>query len=141
MPPRPAPTVFRFLDPTNEPLQGKDAKVRKQIRSHVTAQQHRSRRYQSHQAIEAARAKRREAASLKEQGESQGEAEEVDEVLPVVSSSSDLTHPAIAAFSQGSLAFQLYILNDPENKVGKILNGIGMNALTVLVCPNVPILH
>lgn len=122
-----APKVFKFLDPVQVHSQGKSAKVQKQIRSHVTTQQHRSRRYQDHYLKE----EKRKASSKPERN--QDPEDDVEEVLPIVSPSADLSSPLTAAFSGGSLAFQLYILHDPANNVGKILNDLGLDAMTVVV--------
>lgn len=145
MPPK-APPVFVFLDPVNRPSAARSAKARKVVRSHVTAQQHRSRKHQEKQESEAFRARQRaELEKLQREeerghdGEHNNDEEHFDELLPVVSPSSDLSNPLTAAFRGGTLAFQLYILNDPANNVGKILNGLGTDALTVLV--NITPLH
>lgn len=138
--PNKAPPVFRFLDPVNQPSASRTAKQRRDVRSHVTAQQHRSRRHKSRQAIEASRA-RQKAGSEKSQQENQLKAKQAenqdeepfDELLPRISHSADLSNPLAAAFRGGSLAFQLYILNDPANNVGRILNFLGTDALSVLV--------
>lgn len=62
------------------------------------------------------------------------EDEEYDQLLPIISPSADLSNPSIAAFRRGTLAFQLFVLNDPSNDIGKILQDLHIDALSVVVC-------
>lgn len=133
MPPK-APQKFVFLDPVTKP--GRTAKARREVRSHVTAEQHRNRKYQERKESEAFRARAQaeyERLQREEEEKEKVGEEPFDELLPVVSTSADLSNPLNAAFRGGTLAFQLYILNDPANHVGRILQSLGTDALTVLV--------
>jgi hypothetical protein len=132
--------VYTFLDPVARPNQGKSAKVRKQIRSHVTTRQHRAKRHESYRQDAEISTARYQAAIkhnhrlYQEEGEKEAEEEDtINAVLPLVSTSADLFSPLTAAFSNGSSAFQHNILHDPQNTIGKSLTSLGLDAMTVIV--------
>lgn len=148
--------ILRFLDPVDNPSAGKTAKVRKEVRSHATTQWHYRKREEERIAWEAEyEAQSHLDQSLvpsitkqDEEAELQHFPEEVEQDLPnnlpehfIKSTSIDLFNPLIAPFRDGSLAFQLFVLNDPSHKVGSICNALGTDAITVLVGLSLSILH
>lgn len=149
------PLVFCFLDPLTQPSASRSTKFRKEVRSHVTAQQHRRRRLGERQGIAASRLK--ETAELSKSGnnrqkqesdgevkkeeEAEGGEEEVEEGrkhpfdahLPLVPFTADLLNPLTNSYQNGSLAFQLAILDDSSNVIARVLEDLGTNALSTLV--------
>lgn len=121
------PPAFLFLDPIDRP--GSSDKALKKARSHLTAHQHQRRKIQETEAFGASGPRRRSVKGLagKEKEES------FHQRKIAILQSADLSDPLTAAFRGGSLAFQLYILDDPANTVGRILNGLGTDAISVLV--------
>lgn len=157
--------VFCFLAPLDKPFAGNSAKVRKEVRSHVTKQQHRTRKHQEDESRRARFEARTDlqqsltpsveikegfqkdefpprATELGEEGVggTGGKEGALDrssptsassptsscsaQVNPIASSSADLFNPLVAAYRDGSLACQLYILDDPTNSIGSVLRNM-----------------
>ncbi|SMQ48810.1 unnamed protein product [Zymoseptoria tritici ST99CH_3D7] len=135
----PAP-VFVFLDPVNKPSTGKSAKFRISVRSHVTLRQHRVRRLQEKFASATSGSQGRGDQAiirLDEKTPQDAAAKGTDlfkleQTRPIVTTSADLTNASIAALRTGSLAFRLYILNEPSNDIGDILNDVEIDAISVI---------
>ena len=123
----PAPnTRFEFITIDN-PSQATSALVRRQVRSHVTELQHRKKNENKTSRVRFAHDFKTKTKSKSREKQKTHGKERIE--LPSIA---DLTNPLAAAFARGTLAFQLYTLNDSENVVGKILSHMGTDALGLL---------